>query len=87
MSTPNDLQKQASLKTSDAAIHAEPVVLDALVNPTRGIYVGGSGNVAVVMASGKTVTLTALAAGVIHPFSVTKVNTTNTTATNIILVW
>ena len=87
MSTPNDLQKQASLKTSDAAIHAAPVALDAVVNPTRGIYVGGSGNVAVVMASGKTITLTALAAGVIHPFSVTKVNTTNTTATNIILVW
>lgn len=86
MSTPNDLQKQASLKTSDAAIHAEPVALDVVVNPTRGIYVGGSGNVAVVMASGKTVTLTALAAGVIHPFSVTQVKT-GTTATNIILVW
>ena len=65
----------------------QSVTLDAGVSPTRGIYVGGTGNVSVVMTSGKTVVLTALAAGMIHPISVTRVNTTGTTATNILLAW
>ena len=88
MSSPNDIQKQASLKTSDAAFDMQSVTLDAVVSPTRGIYVGVTGNVSVVMTSGQTVVLTALAAGMIHPISVTKVNSGgDTTATNILLAW
>lgn len=88
MSTPNDIQKQASLKTSDACFDLAPVTLGATVSPTRGIYVGGTGNVSVVMTSGRTVTLTALAAGMVHPISVTKVNSGGlTTATNILLAY
>lgn len=87
MSSPNDLQKQATLKTSDAAIDLQPASLDAAISPTRGLYVGGTGNVSVVMASGRTVTLTALAAGMIHPISVTKVNTSGTTATTILIAY
>jgi hypothetical protein len=43
--------------------------------------------VAVVTAHGETITLTGLAAGIIHPLSVTKVMATNTTATSILAVY
>ena len=51
---------------------------------TRGIYVGGSGDVAVTMADGNTVTFKSLAAGIIHPICVTRIWSTGTTATNIV---
>lgn len=54
---------------------------------TRGLYVGVTGDVAVVMAGGETVTFVGLASGVIHPLRVTRVNSTNTTATNIVGVY
>lgn len=54
---------------------------------TKGLYLGASGNVAVTMADGSNVTFTALASGVVHPISVTKVKATGTTATNIIAVY
>lgn len=50
----------------------------------RGLYVGGAGNVAVVTKGGTTVTFTGVAAGTVLPIRVTKVMSTNTTATAII---
>lgn len=58
-----------------------------LVTVTRGIYIGGAGNLAVVMSSGDAVTFTALAVGVIHPLRIARVKSTNTTATLIIGVY
>lgn len=55
--------------------------------PTRGILVGASGDVAVVMSSGRTVVWPALAAGIIHPISCTRVKSTGTAATGIVAVW
>lgn len=56
-----------------------------LSEPTRGIYVGASGDVKVDLFGGSTaVTFTALAAGVVHPLRVTKVYSTDTTATGIV---
>lgn len=53
--------------------------------PTRGLWVGGVGNVAVLPAGQDTpVTFTAVAAGTFLPITVTKVMATNTTATNIV---
>ena len=54
---------------------------------TSGIYLGTSGDLSVVMKNGTEITFKSLAAGVIHPLSVTKVKTTNTTASNIIAVY
>lgn len=55
---------------------------------TRGLYIGGAGNVAVIFAGQTTaVVLTALAVGVVHPLSVTRVLTTSTTATPIVALW
>ena len=54
---------------------------------TRAIYVGGAGNIAVTMADGTSVTLNALAVGVVHLFSVKQIKATGTTATNIIALY
>ncbi|MBK9053344.1 MAG: hypothetical protein IPL78_21320 [Chloroflexi bacterium] len=53
--------------------------------PTRGLYVGVSGDV-VVQIGGADITFVGLVAGVIHPLSVTKVLETGTTATDIVVV-
>ena len=58
-----------------------------LTNATRGIYVGGAGNLKVDMLGGGTVTFTALAVGVIHPICAARVYATGTTATAIIGVY
>lgn len=57
--------------------------------PTTGLWVGGVGNVAVVMAGQEdadAVTFTAVAAGTFLPICVKKVMSTNTTATLIIAI-
>lgn len=51
---------------------------------TRGLYIGTTGNLRVVMANEATITFVAIAPGVIHPLSVIQVLATGTTATNII---
>ena len=48
---------------------------------TRGIYVGGAGDVAVTMFDGTTATFKAVPVGTLLPISVSKVMATNTTAT------
>lgn len=60
---------------------------NTVLQPTRGIYVGGAGNLAVTMVDGSTVTFTAISVGVIHDLSVSKVMATGTTATNIVALY
>jgi hypothetical protein len=55
--------------------------------PAGAIYVGGAGNVSVVTEGGDTVTFSNVPAGFILPLRVTKVRSTSTTATNIVLLW
>lgn len=54
------------------------------IEPTRGLYVGVSGNVKVTMLDGTEITFSNLAAGIIHPLQVVQVFSTGTTATGII---
>lgn len=55
---------------------------------TRGIYVGGTGDLSVDLAGGETaVVFVGLAAGIIHPIAATRVRSTGTTATSIIGVY
>jgi hypothetical protein len=56
-----------------------------LTVPTAAIYVGGGGAVSVVMrAGGNTVVFSAVPVGFTLPISVTRVNATGTTATNLV---
>jgi len=55
---------------------------------TRGLYVGASGDVTVIMERDTAaITFTALAAGVVHPLRVKRVLATGTTATGIVGVY
>ena len=54
---------------------------------TAGVYLGTSGDLAVTMKNGSQVVFKSLAAGMIHPLSVTKVRATGTTATDIVVVY
>ena len=50
---------------------------------TRGLYVGGAGNVNVTMGDGNDVLFTGVAAGTVLPIRVSHVLATSTTATTI----
>jgi hypothetical protein len=59
-----------------------------VLNPTRALWVGGAGNVAVIFTKGSAaVTLTGVPAGTLLPVQVTKVMSTNTTATDIVALY
>lgn len=57
-----------------------------LSTSSRSLWIGGEGNLSVVMVGGQTVTFTALTVGW-HPLRVARVLSTGTTATNIVAVW
>lgn len=57
------------------------------INRTRGIYVGVTGDLNVVMASGELVLLKSAAAGIVHPISAKRVYATDTTATDIVAMY
>jgi hypothetical protein len=63
---------------------------DGVLLPTtsRMIWVGGAGNLAVMLAGDtEPVTLAGVAAGTMLPLRVHRVMATNTTATNIVALW
>ena len=51
---------------------------------TRGIYIGVDGDVVVVTSSGTALTFKGLLAGTILPVRAKRINSTNTTATDLI---
>lgn len=60
----------------------------SLASPSRGIYIGATGNLAVQFVGDKdadSVVLVGLAAGVWHPMQVQKILQTGTTATSIVV--
>ena len=70
-------------KYAAAVTASDTVKLDA----PSVIYVGGAGNVAVLTEGGNTATFVGMSAGDILPVSVVRVNSTNTTATNMVALW
>ena len=52
--------------------------------PCDALYVGGAGDVAVIMKGGTTVTFVGVLAGTVLPIGITRVNATNTDATSIV---
>lgn len=72
---------------TDPAIHAYAITPSdsTTITVTRGIYIGGAGDVTVLMAcDDNSVVFTAVNAGTILPLSVQKVLATGTTATSIV---
>lgn len=55
--------------------------------PCEGIYVGGTGNVVVLLTSGDVMTFNGAPAGTILPVKANRVNATNTTATGLVALW
>lgn len=55
-----------------------------LTNVSRALWVGGAGNVIVIMQDGTQVTFTAVAAGTLLPICISRVMSTNTTATSMV---
>lgn len=60
---------------------------DKLGNPTRAIYVGGTGAVALTTRGGDEVTLAAVPVGTFIPVEALVVKSTGTTATNLVGLW
>lgn len=76
--------------TGAAAVTASDTVnitLPSGINRTKGIYVGVSGNVSALLPDGNTVLFKSLAAGVVHFISVKRINSTSTTATDILALY
>ncbi len=88
MSLPEEFKRRAYQATPDCAIGAVAVTLGTeLETPSRGLYIGGEGSIAVVMANGDEVTFAGAIAGALYPISVKLVKSSGTTATNIIATY
>lgn len=72
---------------SDAVAVTPNDAADLAKVPTKGLYIGVTGDVKITLSSGNVVTFTALASGTIHPIAVKRVWATGTTATNILAVY
>lgn len=84
-----DKYKNYTAGLTSAPIRAAAVVPNDstdLPDITRGIVIGGAGDLTVTMLGGDTVTFT-LVAGVTHPMRLSRIHSTGTTATNIVAVW
>lgn len=76
-------------RSADATVsaHAAAAVTpsdSADIRPTRAVYVGGSGDVKVDMASEGTVTFVGVPSGTLLPIQATRIYSTGTTATNLV---
>lgn len=81
-SLPPDLMMQPATR-AEAVTKSDSADLSYV---SRGIYVGGTGDVAAVMVSGDVVTFSAVPAGTLLPLRCKRINSTNTTATLMVAV-
>ncbi len=72
---------------SCAAVTPSDTTSGLLANTSRGLYVGGTGNMAVVTANGETVLFSGIPAGMVLPVMANQVNSTSTTATLIVALF
>ena len=69
------------------AVAVTPSDVTNLGSPARSLYIGTTGNIAVVMAGNDAVvTFSNVPVGIL-PVQVKRVNSTNTTASNIVAMW
>ena len=72
------------LSPSKHATAVTPSDSAPLTYASKRLWVGGAGNVTVIMVDGKTVTYSSVPAGTYLQIRVNQVNQTGTTATNIV---
>lgn len=85
--TDNSTNQPAGLSARNAAV-VTPNDSTDLAEVTRGVFVGGAGNLNVNMAgTGTSLTITGVPAGAFLPISVARIRSTSTTATNIVAFW
>ncbi len=58
-----------------------------MANVSRGIYIGGAGNLSLITVAGTTVVFSSVPAGTVLTIMATHILATNTTATNIVSMW
>lgn len=75
--------------SGDPAHGAAAVVLDADITSrnARGLYVGGTGDVSVLMSDGSAVTFVGVPAGSVLPVRVKKVNAAGTSASSLLVLY
>lgn len=73
------------------AVAVSPNDTTDLTFTSRALYIGGAGDVSVIMDNGgrggNTVTFASVPAGTILPITAARVRVTGTTATNIVALW
>ncbi len=74
--------------TSPASIAEAVTPSDStdLTNVSRALWIGGAGNISVIMANGSTVLFSGVPAGTLLPLRVSRVRSTSTTATLIVAI-
>jgi hypothetical protein len=83
------VSEENPMPTKSGATGAAPITPNDTTDiaTTKGVYVGGSGNLTAIMSNGDTVTFIGMSAGMIHPLEVTRILATGTTATNLVAVY
>lgn len=84
MSVSNTVNTSLSSATTAEAVTKSDTTEYAV--PSRAVYVGGAGDLAVRMAGGGSVTFVGVPAGVTLPICVNQVLSTGTSATSILLL-
>lgn len=82
----SDFNSQVNIRPFDGAFAVTPADSDLSIR-TRGIYVGstsGGSALKLTMINGDVVTLAGVMAGVVYPFQVKRIWSTDTTASSII---
>lgn len=78
------MSQSVRINQNQGAVSVTPSDANLLGQITTGLFVGGAGNIALVMSDNSAVTLTGVTAGTFLPISVTQVKATGTTATNMV---
>lgn len=78
---------QDSAGAAGGALTITPSDGTDLTRATRAIYVGVTGNLAVIMLDGTTATFIAVPAGALLPLMVSRILATGTTATSIVGIY
>lgn len=87
----------AATKPGENAVAVTPSDSTGIKSPgsqpivTRGLWIGGSGDISVEMVGpqmdDQTVVFTGIASGTLLPLAITRVNATLTTATSLVAIW